>query len=111
MTTGTKLKLLRENKRLSQEELADAVGVTQTTIGNWEHGKSIKHDYISKLAEAFEVSTDYLMVENYNGMVIPTKMEEDSNNGFEFILKAPNNFFEELNRKMDFLISRLDEKK
>ena len=44
MKTGTKLKLLREKKRLSQEELAHAVGVTQTTIGNWEHGKSIKHE-------------------------------------------------------------------
>lgn len=108
MTTGTKLKLLRENKRLSQEELAHAVGVTQTTIVNWENGKSIKHEYISKLAAGLEVPSDYLMVENYSGMVIPTKMEEDLNNGFEFILKAPNNFFEELNRKMDFLIGRLD---
>ena len=111
MTTGTKLKLLRENKTLSQEELAHAVGVTQTTIGNWEHGKSIKHDYISKLAEAFEVSADYLMRDNLNVIAIPIKMGEDLNNGFEFILKAPNNFFEDLNRKMDFLISRFDEMK
>jgi transcriptional regulator with XRE-family HTH domain len=66
MTTGTKLKLLREKKRLSQEELAHTIGVTQTTIGNWECGKSIKHEYIAKLAEALDVPTDYLLMEKNN---------------------------------------------
>lgn len=66
MTTGTKLKLLREKKRFSQEELAYAIGVTQTTIGNWENGKSIKHEYIPKLAETLKVPTDYLLIETQN---------------------------------------------
>lgn len=63
MTTGTKLKLLREKRKLSQEELAYKIGVAQTTIGNWERGKSIKMDYIPKLADALEVSSAYFMHE------------------------------------------------
>ena len=109
MTTGTKLKLLREKKRLSQEELAQAVGVTQTTIGNWEHGKSIKHEYISKLAEALAVPTEYLLLEIQNNKTIATPPEkENDTTGFEFIIKAPNNFFEDLNRKIDFLVTKFN---
>ncbi|MBF6642457.1 helix-turn-helix transcriptional regulator [Flavobacterium sp. J49] len=111
MITGTKLKLLRERKRISQEELAHAVGVTQTTIGNWEHGKSIKHEYISKLADALEVPTNYLLFEKETITKVPTPEKENLSHGFEFIIKAPNHFFEDLNRKIDFLITRIDEKK
>ena len=107
MTIGTKVKLLREKKRLSQEELGYTVGVTQTTIGNWEHGKSIKHKYISKLADALEVSTDYLLFDSQkNKTIVPLKEKENSTTGFEFIIKAPNNFFEDLNRKIDFLVTK-----
>lgn len=31
---------IREQKGLTQRQLADAVGVTETTIANWEHGRS-----------------------------------------------------------------------
>jgi transcriptional regulator with XRE-family HTH domain len=108
MTTGTKLKLLREKKWISQEELAHRVGVTQTSIGNWEHGKSIKHEYIAKLAEALEVPTEYLLNTNQNNKDIITPKKEDTITGFEFIIKAPNNFFEDLNRKIDFLVTKFD---
>lgn len=109
MTTGTKLKLLREKKRILQEELAYAVGVTQTTIGNWEHGKSIRHEYISKLAEALEVPSEYLLLEiQSNNAIAPPPEKENNTTGFEFIIKAPNNFFEDLNRKIDFLVTKFD---
>jgi transcriptional regulator with XRE-family HTH domain len=112
MTTGTKIRYLREKKRLSQEELAHLVGVSQVTIGNWEQGKSIRHEHIKKLAEALEIQMDYLLQEEksnagtgYNSAVNPT------DKGFEIIIKAPNNFFEDLNRKMDFIITKFDSTK
>lgn len=108
MTTGTKLKLLREKKRLSQEELAHQIGVTQTSIGNWEHGKSIKHEYIAKLAQALGVPIEDLLTPNQNNKDIITQQKEDAPIGFEFIIKAPNNFFEDLNRKIDFLVTKFD---
>ena len=64
MTTGIKLKLLREKRKLSQEELAYKIGVAQATIGNWERGKSIKWDYIPKLTEILDVSSAYFINES-----------------------------------------------
>jgi transcriptional regulator with XRE-family HTH domain len=106
MTTGTKIRHLREKKRLSQEELAHLVGVSQVTIGNWEQGKSIKHEYIKKLADALETPMDYLLLE---GKAIPYNvLGKDSGKDIQIIIKAPNNFFEDLNRKMDFIINKFD---
>ena len=59
MTTGIKLKLLREKRKLSQEELAYKIGVVQATIGNWERSKSIKIEHIQKLADALDVQFSY----------------------------------------------------
>ncbi|KYM50753.1 hypothetical protein A2U11_08585 [Fusobacterium necrophorum subsp. funduliforme] len=36
---GKKLKLLREKKGFSQEELAEKLSITKTTIGNYENGR------------------------------------------------------------------------
>jgi hypothetical protein len=109
MTTGTKIKMLREKKRLSQEELAHAIGVTQTTIGNWESGKSIKHEYISKLAETLDTPIDYLLttqpiVSSQTGSETTTIIPN-----FEISIKAPNNLFDDLNKKIDFLITKFDQ--
>lgn len=106
MTTGTKIRYLREKKKLSQEELAYIVGVSQVTIGNWEQGKSIRHEFLKKLAKALEVSTDFLLEE----MQSPNGQSESKNqinaNDLEIYFRTPNNFFDDLNKKMDIIISQ-----
>ncbi|HNP33994.1 MAG TPA: helix-turn-helix transcriptional regulator [Flavobacterium sp.] len=111
MTTGTKIRHFREKKRLSQEELAHLVGVSQVTIGNWEQGKSIKHEFIRKLANALEVSTDFLLEDVQNSNLQSHTNSENIGNDFEIIIKAPNHLFDDLNKKMDFIINRFGEKK
>ncbi|MCF6132379.1 helix-turn-helix domain-containing protein [Flavobacterium wongokense] len=106
MTTGTKIRYFREKKKLSQEELAHLVGVSQVTIGNWEQGKSIKHEFIRKLAMALEVSTDFLLEEVQNSNVQAISDKQTAGNDFEIIIKAPNHLFDDLNKKMDFIINR-----
>ena len=56
------LKTLRENKGLSQSQLASDFGISQGTVGNWESGtREPSFETISKLANYFDVSVDYLL--------------------------------------------------
>jgi transcriptional regulator with XRE-family HTH domain len=57
-----RLKELREEKNLSQNEVAQAIQTSQTNIGRWEKGlNEPSANYIIKLANYFECSTDYLL--------------------------------------------------
>lgn len=109
MTTGIKLKLLREKRKLSQEELAFKIGVAQATIGNCERGKSIKMDYITKLTEALEVHYTYFFEENQTLITQPkTNIPLNNENGFEITIRTPGNVFDDLNKKMDFIINNFN---
>ena len=57
-----KLKELRQEKKLTQEELARDIGVHYRTLQNWENGESqIKPEKIQQLADFFGVSVGYLL--------------------------------------------------
>lgn len=57
-----RLKELRQEKKLSQKELAENIGVHYRTLQNWENGESqIKPEKSKQLAEFFGVSVGYLL--------------------------------------------------
>lgn len=57
-----RLKELRQEKKLSQKELAKTIGVHYRTLQNWENGESqIKPDKAQALADFFGVSVGYLL--------------------------------------------------
>lgn len=57
-----RIKELREERRLSQRELGEMIGVSYQAIFNWENGfHSPSASQICQLAECLEVSTDYLL--------------------------------------------------
>ena len=57
-----RLKELRKEKKLTQTELADEIGVTKLSISNWERGeRDIKFDKAQQLADFFGVSVGYLL--------------------------------------------------
>ncbi|HEL2003768.1 TPA: XRE family transcriptional regulator [Streptococcus suis] len=57
-----RLKKLRQEKKLSQKELADYLGINEKTISRWENGEStIKSDKAQALAEHFRVPVGYLL--------------------------------------------------
>ena len=57
-----RLKELREQKGLSQDAFSKDIGVSQSTVGNWESGtRQPKMDVLEKIARYFDVSTDYLL--------------------------------------------------
>lgn len=55
MLTGQYIKLLRENRGISQEELGKFIGVQKAAVQKWESGKvqNLKRETIKKLAEYF----------------------------------------------------------
>ena len=69
MDTAQRLRMLREEKGLSQDSVANALGIDRTTYVKYEHGGSIKQS-LQKLADFFEVSTDYLLARNENPMML-----------------------------------------
>ena len=59
---GNRLKSLRMQKALSQEQLADRLGVTRSLINAYETSRRFPSlDMLIKLAYSFNVSTDYLL--------------------------------------------------
>ena len=57
-----RLKELRKSKQLSQKALAEALGTTNSSVCDWERGRS-QPDIVmlAKIANYFEVTTDYLL--------------------------------------------------
>ena len=57
-----RLKELRQEKKLSQKELAENIGVHYRTLQNWENEESqIKQEKAQQLADYFGVSVGYLL--------------------------------------------------
>ena len=57
-----RLKQLRKEKGLTQQELSEVIAVSHRTIQNWENGESqIKSNKASQLADYFGVSVGYLL--------------------------------------------------
>ena len=57
-----RIKELREEKGLSQSEVALAIGGTQSNLAKWEKGTvQPSADFLKKLADYFNVSSDYLL--------------------------------------------------
>jgi len=66
---GEKIKELRKSKGWSQEEFAAKIGIHGRHVGKYENGKVLPNaETLIKIAEVFEVSTDYLLFEGRNSV-------------------------------------------
>ena len=90
MTFGTKLHKLREKSRVSQQEVADFIGVGQNTYSRWESDLStFKIEYLPKLAEAFKVEPTGLIPQGTTIKIINNHDNKDTSvNGFEINMDA-----------------------
>ena len=56
------LRLLREDKKVSQQKLADAIGVTQPSIYKYEtHNIEPDIETLKRIADYFDTSVDYII--------------------------------------------------
>lgn len=74
----SRLKELRQERKLTQQELAKQIGVSKLTILNWEKGEhQIKSEKAQQLADIFGVSVGYLLGFNNDDV---TEYEMDFHN-------------------------------
>lgn len=66
MSFADKLIQLRKAKGLSQEDLADSLGVSRQAISRWEQGNTFPDLLnLQKIMKVFGVSADYLICDEY----------------------------------------------
>lgn len=58
----TRLKELRKEKNLTQEELSKISGVPQNQISRFEKGMKMNEEYILIFCKCFKVSSDYFLM-------------------------------------------------
>lgn len=63
MEINEKIRYLRKQKRLTLEQVGEAVGVGKSTVRKWETGDiaNMRRDKIAKIAEVLGVTPSYLM--------------------------------------------------
>ena len=63
MTKGERIKLLREKKGITQEELAKLLNTTKQTISKYENGivTNIPSDKLDEMIKIFDITPNYLM--------------------------------------------------
>ncbi len=79
MTFGDKLRNLRKSQHLTQQQLADRLGLAKSIISYYELGERYpSYDILIKVSRNFHVTTDYLLdVERHRTMDVSDLSEED----------------------------------
>ncbi len=72
MNFQEKLMLLRNQYRLSQEELAERIGISRQAVAKWESGKAVPDiNNLIQLSNIFKISIDRLVKEEESGCSLP----------------------------------------
>lgn len=62
MNFGYKLKELRTGQKMTQQQLADRIGVAKSVVSYYESGDRYpSYDVLIRIAHVFHTSTDYLL--------------------------------------------------
>lgn len=62
MNFGCKLKELRTAQKMTQQQLADRIGVAKSVVSYYESGDRYpSYDVLIRIAHTFHTSTDYLL--------------------------------------------------
>ena len=71
MLIGEKIKIIREDRKISQEQMAKSLNVSGQAVSNWERGKGYPDiSNIIRLSEIYDISLDELIREDKNGKTV-----------------------------------------
>ena len=99
---GNRLRMLRTQRKLTQEEVAQKIGVARTTYAMYEqNSREPDNVTLQKLADFFDVSTDYLLGRTDN----PTPPGEKAKPYYALTEKDERDIARDLERMMSDLES------
>ena len=95
---GAIIKMLREERRISQKELAVAIKMGTTAINNYENGHRVPDaNTVIRLADYFDVTTDYLLgksnIRNEKDSEEKHYMHDKLRNSLFTLIERQNNSF------------------
>jgi transcriptional regulator with XRE-family HTH domain len=93
---GERLRQLRAERGLSQEEVAQVLGVTAKTYGDWERGGGIHATNARKVARYFKVKPADIVTPDFE----PASLNGDG---------ASQEQLDRIERKLDEILERLDD--
>lgn len=97
MEIGTRIRRQRDKKKMSQQVLADIVGVAQSTIHNWESELTSPDSYeIKKLAEAFDIPVSQLLMETTTLKVTQQNRDKSHSNNQPIHATAQPTIYQDL---------------
>lgn len=87
MKLSDKIVRLRKSNGMSQEELADKLGISRQAISRWEMGTAMPDaTNILQLSRLFQVTTDYLLNDEYQSDNELPKVKEVKTDGIHQIM-------------------------
>ena len=95
MTFGEKIKELRKKAGLTQRALGEKIGVSTRTVSSYESGQSYpkSRETYEKMAEVFQVSTNYLLIENEEEEMAERWEKEDGRAQAEALIQQAQAMF------------------
>lgn len=79
MNFGEKLRELRKSQKLTQQQLADRLGVAKSVVSYYESGDRFpSYDVMVKIAHTFHVTTDYLLDVERKRVLDVSDLSEDN---------------------------------
>ncbi len=77
MELSERIKLYRQKAHLSQEKLAEFMGVSRQAVTKWESGQSVPTtENLFRLAELFEISVDQLVADQESSLSVAEQVLE-----------------------------------
>lgn len=74
MNLAEKIYTLRKQHGLSQEQMAEALGVSRQAVSKWESGQSVPEaEKLVAISHLFAVTTDYLLLEDASPLPAPAR--------------------------------------
>lgn len=78
MNFGIKLKELRTGQKLTQQQLADRIGVAKSVVSYYEAGERYpSYDVLIRIAHVFHTTTDYLLDVSKDNVIDVTGLSQE----------------------------------